>query len=229
MGGGGGADLGRVVIGASSRRIDVGGVALHVEVCGSGTPLVLLHGFTGSASTWAPFADSWPGVQAVAIDLLGHGESDAPVDPERYRIERTVEDLVGVLDRLALPPVVVLGYSMGGRVAMRLALHLAHDFADEAPKRLRGLILESASPGIADADERAARVASDHALADRIEGEGIEAFVREWESLPMWASQAGLSDEARLRLRAQRVEQSTVGVGEQLARDGGWGGGAGAG
>ena len=117
-----------------------------------------------------------------------------------------------MLDRLALPPVVVLGYSMGGRVAMRLALHLA----ERAPARLSGLVLESASPGIADAGERSARVVSDHALADRIEADGIEAFVREWESLPMWASQSGLSEEARSRLRAQRLGQSTVGLANSL-------------
>ena len=202
--------------GGGSRRIEVGEagsrVGLNVEVHGSGVPLLALHGFMGSAATWTPFAESWQEVQLVAVDLLGHGGSDAPVDAGRYRVERTVEDLVAVLDRLSLAPVVVLGYSMGGRVAMRLALHLA----ERAPDRLRGLILESASAGIADAGERAARVASDRALADRIERDGIEAFVREWESLPMWASQSGLSEAARSGLRAQRLGQLAVGLANSL-------------
>ena len=63
-----------------AQRIVVGGAALHVEVSGSGAPLLLLHGFTGSAATWKPFADSWPERQRVAVDLLGHGGADAPAE-----------------------------------------------------------------------------------------------------------------------------------------------------
>ncbi|MBX6341499.1 MAG: 2-succinyl-6-hydroxy-2,4-cyclohexadiene-1-carboxylate synthase, partial [Thermomicrobiaceae bacterium] len=144
----------------------------------------------------------------VAVDLLGHGASDAPRDPARYRMERCVADLLALLDALDLPRAAVLGYSMGGRVALHLAL--------AAPERVGALVLESASPGIPDAAERAARRVSDAALADLIEREGIAAFVDHWERLPLWASQASLPREVRARLRAQRLAHRPDGLAGSL-------------
>src|SRR5690242_13373731 len=93
-------------------------VQYYVEYAGSGAPLLLLHGFTGSSATWAPHVAAWQGRFAtIAVDLLGHGQSDAPADPGRYRMEHTVADLAGLLDRLSVERAHVLGYSMGGRVA----------------------------------------------------------------------------------------------------------------
>jgi 2-succinyl-6-hydroxy-2,4-cyclohexadiene-1-carboxylate synthase len=120
----------------------------------------------------------------------------------------TVADLVAVLDRQGIGRAHVLGYSMGGRVA--LALALAH------PDRVGALVLESASPGLAGAGERAARVAADAALAARIEREGVPAFVDCWEALPLWASQARLSADARAALRAQRLQNTPVGLANSL-------------
>lgn len=188
--------------------VTVNGVRLHVEVTGEGPAVLLLHGFTGSAETWAPHRAAWEGFTAVAVDLLGHGRSDCPADPARYRVERCVEDLLAVLDRLGFGRAAVLGYSMGGRVALRLALR--------APERVWALVLESASPGIEDPEERAARVRSDDALAADIERDGIEAFVARWEALPLWASQARLPAEVRERLRAQRLRNSPVGLANSL-------------
>ena len=189
-------------------RIAVNGVRLNVEVRGEGTALLLLHGFTGSAATWAPFLDAWPGFTTIAVDLLGHGGSDSPLDPERYRMERCLEDLLALLDRLGIPLTAVLGYSMGGRVALRLAL--------EAPERLWALILESASPGIEDPIERQQRLRSDAALAERVEREGIEAFVDYWETLPLFASQARLPLTVRQQLRRQRLANKPVGLAYSL-------------
>ena len=96
-----------------------------------------------------------------------------------------VQDLTALLDRLGIARAPVVGYSMGGRVALHLALG--------APERVAALVLESASPGIADAAQRAARVKSDEALADDIERLGIEAFVDRWEAQPLFASQSRLA------------------------------------
>ncbi|HEY8489661.1 MAG TPA: 2-succinyl-6-hydroxy-2,4-cyclohexadiene-1-carboxylate synthase [Dehalococcoidia bacterium] len=188
--------------------LTVNGVRLYVEVEGSGPALLLLHGFTGSAETWRPHRAAWEGFTAVAVDLLGHGRSDCPADPARYAVERCVEDLLAVLDRLGFPRAAVLGYSMGGRVALRLALR--------APERVPALVLESASPGIPDPTERAERARSDDALADGIERDGVEAFVDRWEALPLWASQARLPEEVRARLRAQRLRNSAAGLAGSL-------------
>jgi len=182
---------------------------LNVECRGRGPALVLLHGFTGSVETWRPhLASLGAHRQTIAVDLLGHGGSDSPADPERYRIERCTADLLALLDQLGVERAAVLGYSMGTRVALHLAV--------TAPDRVRRLILESGSPGLADPAERAARVRADAALADRIEQEGVWAFVRDWEQLPLFASQARLPAEVRAGLRAQRLRNNPVGLANSL-------------
>ncbi len=189
-------------------RIAVNGVHINVEIAGRGPALLLLHGFTGSAATWTPHPDAWQGFTTVAVDLLGHGASDCPADPRRYRMERCLEDLVVLLDRLDVRRTAVLGYSMGARVALHLAL--------QAPERLWALILESASPGIEDACEREARARSDAALAEAIERDGVEAFVERWQALSLFASQARLPAAVREELRRQRLGNDRRGLANSL-------------
>ena len=178
-------------------QLAINGVTLNVQVTGQGPALVALHGFTGSTTTWHPLAQAIGSEYAViAIDILGHGASAKPTEPSRYAMERTIEDLLGVLDALSITTAHWLGYSMGGRIALSLAL--------AAPERCNSLVLESASPGIANADERAKRVASDESLAGMLERDGIERFVDYWETLPLWASQTRLPEGARQTLRTQK-------------------------
>lgn len=190
-------------------RRPVNGIALNVEVAGAGRPLLLLHGFTGSTATWAPLGPAWARQsRTIAVDLIGHGRSDAPADPARYRMEHCVADLLAVLDTLGIERADVLGYSMGGRVALHLAA--------AAPARVSALVLESASPGLADPAERQARRAADAALAATIERDGVAAFVDRWARLPLFASQATLPADVRARLRAQRLQNSPVGLANSL-------------
>lgn len=183
---------------------------LHPEIPDPGAlPLLLLHGFTGAAATWAELLPILATHRRViALSLPGHGASDAPADPARYAASRAAADLVELMDRLRIPRAMVLGYSMGGRVALHLAL--------AAPERVGALVLESASPGITDPGERDARRAADEALAEELELEGIEAFVDRWERLPLWASQCALPEEVRARLRAQRLASSAHGLAGSL-------------
>ena len=200
--------------GRASGRIAVNGVHLNVEVSGEGPTLLLLHGFSGSAATWTSHlsaSGAWRGFTTVAVELLGHGASDCPADPRRYRMERCLEDLVALLDRLDIGPAAVLGYSMGGRVALRLALS-----ASGGPERLWALVLESASPGIEDASEREARVRSDADLADDIERDGVEQFVERWSALPLFATQARLPAAVRGELRRQRLRNDPRGLAGSL-------------
>lgn len=190
-------------------RIAVNDIHLNVSRAGSGPTLVLLHGFTGSAANWEPHVAAFSEHFAVyAIDIIGHGESDAPVDLTHYRMERAVDDLSVLLDRLDLTSIALLGYSMGGRVALHLALAL--------PERIRALVLESASPGIADPAERAARARADEALAASIQRDGLEAFIDRWQSLPLFASQARLASDVRQRHRAARLANSPTGLANSL-------------
>jgi 2-succinyl-6-hydroxy-2,4-cyclohexadiene-1-carboxylate synthase len=176
---------------------------------GAGRPLLLLHGFTGSAATWAEVvARLAPHCHTIAVDLIGHGMADAPADAARYRMERCVADLLALLDALGIAQTDVLGYSMGGRVALQLAT--------AAPARVGALVLESSSPGLADPAERQARIAADEALADSIERDGLAAFVAGWERLPLFASQAALPSDIRARQHAQRMRNNSLGLANSL-------------
>lgn len=188
--------------------VEVNGLRLNIEGSGDGAPLLLLHGFTGSSRSLLSFARSWPGYSTLAIDLIGHGESDSPRDAGRYTIDACIEDLTALIDVLGLGKVTLLGYSMGGRVALRFAL--------KRPNLLQALILESASRGIEDEAERQARRASDESLALALERDGLEAFINYWERIPLWVSQASLPAEKRAALREQRLRNSVTGLANSL-------------
>jgi len=189
--------------------LGLGDVALNVEIEGHGPPLLLLHGFSGSLHAWDDvcplLADD---ATLVRVDLLGHGRSSAPTDPRRYAFEPTMADLSRLLDRLGYPQAHVLGYSMGGRLALGLAVR--------APERVRTLILESASPGLDEAAERARRRLSDAALAERIERLGIDAFVAEWEALPLLQLGEHVAPDVRARQHAQRLANTPIGLANSL-------------
>jgi 2-succinyl-6-hydroxy-2,4-cyclohexadiene-1-carboxylate synthase len=191
-------------------HVDVGdGLRLHVQVSGDGTPLVLLHGFTGSAESWSALRPRLAaGHRVLAVDLPGHGRSDAPEDAQRYALHRLADDLATVLDAFGETRVAVLGYSLGARAALA--------FAARHPARIGALVLVSASPGIADQAARAIRAAADAELAGWIEHHGLAAFVDRWEALPLWESQRALPAAVRQVLRAQRLAGNPRGLANSL-------------
>ena len=193
----------------TTRLVTVRGIPFSLQTAGTGPGLLLLHGFTGSSATWAAFLPEWSTqYQVLAPDLIGHGQSAAPTDPARYTLEEAVDDLLALLDTLGIDQCIVLGYSLGGRLALTFAVH--------APARVSALILESTSPGIADPSERAARKAQDEALAAMIEERGIAWFVEYWEQQPLFASQARLPAAVRARIRAERLAQRPSGLADSL-------------
>lgn len=191
-------------------------VRLHAQRLQGGEPaLLLLHGFTGSTESWCEVIGAivtlHPATRRptfLTVDLPGHGKSSALEDPRSYDLERLADHLTLVLDAARTERVVVLGYSLGGRAALRLALR--------HPQRVRGLILESTSPGIEDDAERETRRRNDEELADYILRQGMEAFVDRWERLPLWASQTRLDARRRGKLRQQRLSQSPMGLANSL-------------
>jgi 2-succinyl-6-hydroxy-2,4-cyclohexadiene-1-carboxylate synthase len=192
------------------REIDVGsGLTIHVAECGGGPAVILLHGFTGSIETWSSFLPAFAARnQVIALDQPGHGRSSSPSDPRRYRLGRLSGDIATVLDAMEVDRAVLLGYSMGGRAALR--------FAVDHPDRIAGLVLESASPGIADEKQKLERRASDSSLADKIETDGVEAFVDGWETLSLWDSQRSVPQVARDGLRRQRLLNNRLGLANSL-------------
>jgi 2-succinyl-6-hydroxy-2,4-cyclohexadiene-1-carboxylate synthase len=173
-------------------------------------PLVLLHGFSGSRRTWEGLAAALaPARRVIAPDLPGHGESRGS---DLLSLDGTAALLLEALDRIGVGRFALAGYSMGGRLALRLAL--------EMPERVTRLVLESASPGIEDAVERSRRRAADEALARSIEEEGVAAFVARWEALPLFATQARLPSGRRDALRAIRLAQRAEGLAASLRHAG---------
>jgi 2-succinyl-6-hydroxy-2,4-cyclohexadiene-1-carboxylate synthase len=186
----------------------IDGLRWEVRVRGAGRPLLLLHGFTGRGTAWGAHATAFArAFRVVTVDLPGHGRTGTG-PPERMTVERTADDLATILERVNAAPADVLGYSLGARVALRLAV--AH------PALVRRLVLESPSAGLATAEERAARRAADEALAARIERDGIDTFVAEWERQPVFASHASLPPARAARLRAMRLANGPRGLAASL-------------
>src|SRR3954471_23338581 len=123
--------------------------------------LVLLHGFTQTRQSWRRTARALAGTyRAIHPDLPGHG----------HAAHKTASFDACTAYVRALEPHTLVGYSMGGRIALHAAFQIK-------PQRL---VLLGASPGIADNEEREARRRADAELAARIPQLGIEAFAREW-------------------------------------------------
>ncbi len=184
------------------------GVAYDVHDAGRGPVLVLLHGFAGSSQTWEPIADRLgDGRRLVAIDLLGHGGSDGPA-AERQVMDRQVADLAWIIGGLCDGDVDVLGYSLGARVALWLAV--------SAPGLARRLVLESPSAGIVDAAERTARVAADERWARLLDAGDLAAFHDAWEAQPVFASRTTLPDDARAAIRDAHLASSARGLAGSL-------------
>jgi 2-succinyl-6-hydroxy-2,4-cyclohexadiene-1-carboxylate synthase len=165
--------------------------------------LVLLHGFTHTGRSWQPVLHALAArYRAVAPDLPGHGEFADRRPASFAACDAYLRALAG--DRFTLA-----GYSMGGRVALHAALSLG--------SRVERLVLIGASPGLASAEERAARAADDAALAGRIEALGLDAFVREWAAQPLFDGMprgiAELVEADRLRNTASGLAAALRGLG----------------
>jgi 2-succinyl-6-hydroxy-2,4-cyclohexadiene-1-carboxylate synthase len=165
------------------------------------TPTVLLlHGFTHTGSSWEPVvAALGERYRSLTPDLRGHG---AAGEMTPVTLEAVLGDLDPLLDG---GEVVLVGYSMGGRIALHAALAW--------PDRVAQLILIGASPGIADAAERAERRRSDERLADEIETLRIEQFARRWAQTPVLA---GLPEAALARAHADRMRSRPDGLARAL-------------
>ncbi len=153
---------------------------LHAEQSGpeDAPALVFLHGFLGDRRDWTYIAGSMAqSHRCIVLDLPGHGQSASREIPESF--DAAVDLIDATLEACGAATCTLAGYSMGGRLALGLALR--------HPQRVRALVLESASPGIESEADRTARATRDDGLADRIEREGLPAFIRFWYDQPLFA------------------------------------------
>lgn len=161
----------------------------------AGPRMVFLHGFTQTGRTWLPVATAFArDHEVLLVDAPGHGGSAAV----RTDLRRTA-DLVGQTGGEAT----YIGYSMGGRICLHLAL--TH------PHLVQRLVLVSATAGIAEDAERAARRDADDALAASIERDGVEPFLERWLAQPLFA---GLEPTANDR--AERLRNTAEGLASSL-------------
>lgn len=175
------------------------GFELHAESEGDGPRLVLVHGFTQTRDCWGRIAtDLATDHEVVRVDAPGHGKS-AEVLAGLRTGARLIADVGG--------RGCYVGYSMGGRFALHVAL--------AQPQLVTGLVFVGATPGIEDDAERAARAEADEAMAQRVEREGVDAFLEAWLAQPLFA---GLGPDAAFA--EARKENTVEGLASSLRQAG---------
>jgi len=142
-------------------------------------PVILfLHGFMGDCHDFEAVIDRLPEFCCLAVDLPGHGQTE--VRQIDYQMEHMASGLTELLRELKIDRCILVGYSMGGRIALYLTVHF--------PQFFWGTVLESASPGLADRSERDRRIARDLLLSERLETEDFADFLDFWYANPLFES-----------------------------------------
>jgi 2-succinyl-5-enolpyruvyl-6-hydroxy-3-cyclohexene-1-carboxylate synthase/2-succinyl-6-hydroxy-2,4-cyclohexadiene-1-carboxylate synthase len=170
-----------------------------------------LHGFTGGGADFAPLVQALPGLAWRTPDLPGHAPD--PATPGAPGDDCRLAAGIQYLDTLPpAPPEILLGYSLGGRLALRCAL--------ARPSRWAALVLIATSPGLADPSERAARQAADEKLAAEILAGSIPAFLDQWQRRPLIATQARLPADWRAAMQTRRLRLRSAGLAASLRQFG---------
>lgn len=156
-------------------------IAFHETTAGDPSlpGILFLHGFLGSGNDWLPAAELLETrYRSILVDLPGHGSTKIPddADPESFFTD-TVEALAGMLQRSPSPPRFLVGYSMGGRIALALVLRF--------PALFMKSIIVSSSPGLAAEKDRTSRIKSDEGIARKIESD-FEGFIGTWYDQPLF-------------------------------------------
>ncbi len=171
--------------------------------------IVLLHGFASDKDSWLPLRSRMAeSLRVVSVDLPGFGGTPAPKRPADAEMANVSRMLVAMWEALEVKGPTILGYSMGGRQALHLAVN--------HPGRVGSLILIGASAGLQDPVERAERRRRDEELAAYIEAHSIEEFVDRWQSQPVFESQQRLPADVRNAIRTGRLACSRQGLATSL-------------
>jgi len=178
-------------------------VRLSYFVEGEGPPITLLHGFTQSGRSWREVISKMPaGWKWIVPDLRGHGETQTR-QGSPCSMDACMEDLLALWDDLGVERTHLAGYSMGGR----LALHVAA----RRPDRVLSLLTIGAHAGLEE-DAREGRRRGDEGLAERMEKEGLEAFVDYWGALPLFAGLQRRGPPYVAQVRAERLQNHVAGL-----------------
>ena len=176
---------------------------LSSSTVGTGERTALLHGFTQTKESWSHLADHLSlKFEVTSIDLPNHGDST----DISFNLETGANAIVEVAGESNY-----VGYSLGARFALTAAL--------AQPMKIKRLVLISGTAGIQDKTERLNRIAQDEELARHLEQIGVQQFIDEWLSLPMFAGLTSSNNQRELRLRNTAIGLSSslllCGVGKQ--------------
>lgn len=169
--------------------------------------LLLLHGFMGSSNDFIEIIPQLSkNFSCLTVDLPGHGKTRVIGGDEYYNMPNTATALINLLDNLKIKKCYLFGYSMGGRLALYLAINF--------PTRFEKIILESASPGLRDEVERSLRRESDFKLADKLENSNFLEFLFNWYNQPLFQS---LEQHNNFdKLRKMRLENNPLELAKSL-------------
>jgi len=167
---------------------------VYLNSKGSATPMVFLHGFTGSHHSWNEVVERLD-CAVITPDLPGHGKSTFNSLSADYCIDDWCEDFNQILDFLDISKIDLCGYSMGGRLAIV--------FASKYPKKINKLILESASYGIKSKEGRKERLSEDLTLCNLIETD-FPKFIQKWENSPLFSKQRDRNPQGFLNQQKER-------------------------
>jgi 2-succinyl-6-hydroxy-2,4-cyclohexadiene-1-carboxylate synthase len=182
-----------------------------------GQPLLFLHGFMGDCQEFDPILPYfWDDFYCLVIDLPGHGQTEVMGDDSNYGMEKTAIALINFLDYFQLSKIGLIGYSMGGRLALYLALHF--------PEKFSHLILESASPGLQSAIARKKRIEHDAQWIKKLKNENFSEVLTEWYQQSLFNSLRNLPDFSdlfarRLNNSPEKLAKSLqyLGTGQQMS------------
>ena len=161
---------------------------------GPGAPRVFLHGFLGTANDWRALCDYLPPLPCFGIDLPGHGAS--PFTPH-FCEEMPLFD----------EPIHLIGYSMGGRLAIQ--------YYRRFPERIASLTLLSTHPGLMNEEEKRKRLEGDQQWAKRLMEQDFELFLRDWYAQPIFG---GFIPDLTARKRQNRASLAQALVSYSLGR-----------
>ena len=181
--------------------VSVNGVRLHYDEAGAGPPLLLIHAFPVGRRMWEPqMAALAAHHRVIASDVRGFGLSDAPTDPTKYSQAISVEDARALLAALGAVPSAVCGLSMGGNIALNLALN--------HPKAVSKLIACDTGAGSEDPAGFRARCEEYAAAAEK----GVERFLEAVMEWPVFADYGKRGERQRGLLRELVLAQTAHGI-----------------
>ncbi len=180
-------------------RVQVGDVWLAYDRAGAGAPIVFVHAYPLNRAIWEPQVAAFAPTRCViAVDLRGFGESEAPNDSAAYGQERSVSDLIGLLDVLGIEKATFCGLSMGGNLALHVGLN--------HPDRVSALAIVDTGAGSEDPGAFAATVTS---WAEAAEQRGIAGFSETIMANPIFAAYAERGPKERWFMQ-ERIRANTA-------------------